>query len=67
MLLSLDLAACALQGLRHVSTALDINEYRIEPYIAKRTAPEPATPEIPKVLPYVHQLWGPLLTALKVS
>lgn len=49
-----------------MSAALDVNEYKIEPYLAKRNVPEPAAPEIPKVLPHVHQLWGPLLAALKV-
>lgn len=67
VLLSLDLSASALQGLSHTSAALDVHEYRIEPYVAKRDAPEPVAPEIPKVLPHVHQLWAPLLAALKVS
>lgn len=56
----------ALQGLGHTTAALDAQEYRVEPYAAKRGAPEPVAPDIPKVLPYVHQLWAPLLAALKV-
>ncbi len=66
VLLSLELSASALQGLAHTTAALDMHEYRIEPYIAKRGAPEAVAPEVPKVLPHVHQLWGPLLAALKV-
>ena len=65
VLLSLDLSASALQALGHTTAALDAHEYRIEPYVAKRGAPEPVAPELPKVLPHVHQLWAPLLAALK--
>ena len=66
VLLSLDLSESCLQGLGHITTALDISEYRIEPYVLQRSVPEAVVPEIPKVLPYVHQLWAPLLAAFKV-
>ena len=67
VLLSLELCAAALQGLGHVSAALNLNEYKIEPYLAKRNVPEPVRAEIPKVLPHVHQFWAPLLAALQVQ
>ena len=56
----------ALQTLRQTTAALDLVEFKIEPCIAKRGTVEPVAPTTPKVLPHVHQLWGPLLAALKV-
>ena len=56
----------ALQTLLQTTAALDLMEFKIEPYIAKRGTVEPVAPTTPRVMLHVHQLWGPLLAALKV-
>ena len=67
VLLSFDISQHALSALKQTTTALDVREYEIDPLLAKRDAVLPVKPETPKVLPHVHQLWGPLMAAMQVQ
>ena len=66
VLLSLGVCGDALEGLASTSKAQELKENRVDVHLSSKGKVEPVAPEIPRALPFVHQLWGPLMAALKV-
>jgi len=67
VLLALGVCGDGLEGLASTSAALDLKEYWLDVHLSVKGKVQPVAPDIPKALPFVHQLWGPLMAALKVQ
>ena len=64
---ALSVCTAGLRCLRATTLALELDEYQVEPFVAKPADVTPPDPLTPKLLPSVHLLWTPLMGALKVG
>ncbi|GAB4823772.1 hypothetical protein N2152v2_010818 [Parachlorella kessleri] len=62
---ALSVCTAGLRCLRATTLALELDEYQVEPVVAKAADVAPPDPLTPKLLPSVHLLWMPLMGALK--